>query len=153
MLEKWKVEAFERLKRAWIRGVVAGLDEVDEETARKVLKECGEACAKSWLDSYGYDPTSYDLSSWIKLLNESDPGVRNVKRGDDSVLYELKHGQCVCPLVSENTVELTPKLCLACSTNFFEYVFKKAAKRPVRVEVIESFATGADKCAFRIWLQ
>jgi predicted hydrocarbon binding protein len=133
--------------------VVAGLEEVDEETARKVLKKCGEACAKSWLDAYGYDPASYDLDSWIKLLNESDLGVRNVKRENNCVIYELKHGRCVCPLVSENTVELAPKLCLACSTNFFEHIFGKAAKRPVRVEAIESFATGADKCAFRVWLR
>ena len=152
VLEKWKVEACEGLKRAWIRGVLAGLDEVDEETARKVLKKCGEACAKSWLDSYGYDPASYDLDSWIKLLNELEPGARNVKREDDSVLYELKPGKCSCPLVTENVVELTPNLCSACAPNFFEY-FKKAAKRPVRVEVVESLATDADKCVFRIWLQ
>ena len=152
-LEKWKVEACERLKHAWIRGVVAGLDEVDEETARKVLERCGEACAKSWLEFYGYDPASYTLDSWIKLLNELEPGVRNVKRKGDSVIYELKREQCVCPLVSENVVELTPKLCSACATNFFKHIFKNAAKRPVRVEVMESHATGADKCVFRIWLQ
>lgn len=153
MLEKWKTEACEDLKREWIRGVVAGLSEVDEETARRILKKCGEACARSWLDSYGYDPASYGLDSWIKLLNELDPGVRHVMRRGDTVLYELRHGRCVCPLVSDNTVKLTPRLCSACSTNFFEYIFKKVAKRPVRVEVIESLATGADKCAFRIVLQ
>jgi len=153
LLEKWRTEACEDLKREWIRGVVIGLSEVDEETARRVLKKCGEACAQSWLNSYGYDPASYDLDSWIKLLNELDPGVRDVKRRGDSVLYELRHGRCVCPLVSERIVELTPKLCSACSTNFFGYIFKKVAKRPVRVEVMESLATGADKCAFQIVLQ
>jgi len=153
LLEKWKVEASERLRRAWIRGVVAGLDEVDEETARKVLKRCGEACARSWLDSYSYDPASHGLDSWIKLVNELDPGVRNVKRENDTVLYELKHGRCVCPLVSENLVDLTPKLCSACTTNFYGYIFKKAAKRPVSAELVESLATGSDKCVFRIRLQ
>jgi len=153
MLEKWKTAACEHLKREWIRGVVTGLSEVDEETGRRILKNCGEACAKSWVNSYGYDPASYDLDSWIKLLNELDPGARDVKRRGDSVLYELRHGRCVCPLVYENIVELTPKLCSACSTNFFEYIFKKVAKGPVRVEVMESLATSADKCAFRIVLQ
>lgn len=152
MLKKWKVEACEDLKHAWIRGVIAGLNEVDEETARKVLKQCGEACSKIWIDSYGYNPVSYDLDSWIKLLNELEPGVRNVKRDGDRVLYKLKPGKCACPLVSENVVELTPKLCSACASNFYEY-FKKAAKRPVRVEFVESLATGSDKCVFRIWLQ
>ena len=152
-LDKWKAEARERLKHAWIREVVAGLDEVDDETARKILQGCGEACAKSWLDSYGHDPASYDLDSWIKVLNTLEPSVRNVKREGNSVLYELKPRQCACPLVYESIVDLTPRLCSACATNFFKYTFKKAAKRPVRVEAVESLATGADKCVFRIWLQ
>lgn len=152
MIEKWKAEVCERLKSEWIRGVVAGLDEVDEDTAKKILKRCGEACAKSWLDSYGYDPASYDLDSWIQLTQQLDPGVRSIRRVGNSILYELKHGGCVCPLVSGNVVRLNPKLCLACSTNFFEYIFRNITKKPVKVKVVESFATGADKCVFQIQL-
>lgn len=153
MVEKWKTEVCERLKSEWIRGVVASLDEVDEETAKKILKRCGEACAKSWLDSYGYDPASYNLDSWIQLVQQLESGVRIVKKVGDSVLYELKPGECVCPLVSGNVVKPTPKLCLTCATNFFEYIFRNVAKRPVKVRCVESYATGSNKCVFQIQLQ
>ena len=152
-LEKRKEAALERLKHAWVRGVVAGLADVDEDIAKKVLEKCGEACARSYIASRGYDQASHDLDSWIKLLNESRPNVYNVQKKDGEVLYELKMGRCVCWLVSENVIALNPRLCSACATNFYKYTFQNVAKRPVRVEVVESHATGANKCVFRIRLQ
>ncbi|MEM2510301.1 MAG: hypothetical protein QXY40_05565 [Candidatus Methanomethylicia archaeon] len=150
VVEKWKSEAYERLGREWIKGVVTGLNEVDEETARKILKECGEACAKIWLDSYGYDPASYDLNSWIRLIQQLEPDVRSINIVGNIITYELKPKECICPLVSGNIVKLTSKLCSACAVNFFEYIFRKVTKKPVRARIIESFATGADKCVFQI---
>jgi predicted hydrocarbon binding protein len=153
LVEKWRDEAYERLQHEWIRGVLAGLNEVDEETSKKILKNCGEACAKIWLDSYGYDPASYDLSSWIRLIQQLDPEVRSVSIVGNNVIYELKPKECLCPLVSGNVVKLTSKLCLSCSTSFFEYIFKKVTKKTVKAKVMESLATGANKCVFQIQIQ
>jgi len=151
MIEKWKLEVSAPLKHAWISEVVAGLNEVDEETAKRILKGCGESCVKIWVDFYNYDLASYNLDSWIAELNKAD--FRDVRRDDDNILYVLKLEQCACPLVSEKIVKSTPRLCSACFTNWLEYMFGTVAKRPVRAELVESLATGASKCAFRIWLQ
>ncbi len=152
VVEKWRSEAYERLIREWIKGIVAGLNEVSEEIARKILKECGEACAKIWLDSYGYDPASYDLNSWIRLIQQLEPSIRSISIIGNTIVYELKTKECVCPLVSGNIVKPTFKLCSACAVNFLEYIFRKVAKKPVRARVMESFAAGADKCVFQIQL-
>lgn len=53
-----KAKANKDLKHAWIRGVIAGLDDFDDETSRKLLNKCGEACAKIWIDNYGLEPKS-----------------------------------------------------------------------------------------------
>jgi predicted hydrocarbon binding protein len=153
LVEKWRSEAYERLQREWIRGVLAGLNEVDEETSRRILKNCGEACAKIWLDSYGYDPAFYDLNSWIRLIQQLEPEVRSISIVGNSIIYELKPKECLCPLVSGNIVKLTFKLCLSCSTSFFEYIFRRVTKKAVKAKVIESFATGANRCVFQIQIQ
>ena len=112
---------------------------------------CGESCAKSWIKTYGYNPEFYNIDSWIKLVNELEPGIRDVRKEDNIIIYELKPGECVCPLVTRGVVELSRKLCLACAPNFFEYIFGKAARKPVKVELVESYATGANKCVFRVY--
>ena len=144
----------EEFLRTWTRGVAAGLNEVDEETARRVLKRCGENCCKIFLEVYGHDLASHDLDSWIAALDKglSTSGTRCEKE-DDTILYEFKPEQCECPLVSEKIVELTPRLCSVCFTNWLEYMFRTVAKRSVRAELVESLATGARKCAFRIRLE
>ncbi len=152
MLGKWKRRAEEELRDEWIRGVVRGLEELSDGTARKVLKACGESCAKSWVNTYSCNPEFYDVDSWIKLVNEMEPGVRNVEREDNIIVYELKPGKCVCPLVTGGIIKPSRKLCLACASNFFEYLFGKVAKKPVKAELVESYATGADKCVFKVHL-
>ncbi len=143
----------EEFLRSWIGGIVTGLNEVDEETARRILKRCGEDCCKIFIEVYGLDLASHDLDSLIATLDRglATTGTRCVREGD-VILYEFKSEQCECPLVFENIVELTPRLCLSCFTNWLEYMFGTVSKRPVKAQLIESLATGADKCSFRISL-
>jgi len=144
----------EEFLRAWIRGIATGLNEVDEETARRILKRCGENCCKIFLEVYGLDLASHDLNSLIETLDRglATTGTRCERRGD-IILYEFKPKQCECLLVSENIVELTPRLCSACFTNWLEYMFGTVSKKPVKAELIESLATGAEKCSFQIKLE
>jgi predicted hydrocarbon binding protein len=144
----------EEFLRSWIRGVIDGLKEIDEETARRILKRCGENCCKIFLEVYGLDLASHNLDSLVAKLDEGllTTGTRCVKEGD-VIIYEFKPEQCECLLVSEGIVKLTPRLCSACFTNWLEYMFETVSKRAVRAELIESLATGASKCAFRIRLE
>ncbi len=135
----------------WTKGVWEGLSEMDEKTVKRILRKSGEACARIWIDLYGYDPKLYDMDSYISA-HDKKPGNR-CKKEDDSILYEFKREQCVCPLVSEGIVKLTPKLCSTCATNWFEFAFGIVAKGPVRAELIKSLACGDKKCIFRIHLK
>ena len=141
----------EEFLKTWMTGVTAGLNEVDEETAKKVLKKSGEDCCKIFLELYGYDLGGRDLDSLIDLL-DSDPGAGSWKENDNTVIYEFKPERCECTLVEKKMIELTPRLCSACFTNWLEYMFGTVTKRTVKAELIESLATGASKCAFRIRL-
>lgn len=143
-------ERCEEFLKTWTRGVAAGLNDVDEETAKRILKRCGETCAKIFLDVYGYDLASHDLDSWIAVQNK-DKGARCEKE-DDIIIYEFKPERCECTLVEKKMIELTPRLCSACFTNWLEYMFGTVTKRTVKAELIESLATGASKCVFRIRL-
>lgn len=141
----------EEFLRTWITGVMAGLNEVDEETAKKILKKSGEDCCKIFLEVHGYDLSGRDLDSLIELLNSS-PSSGCWKEDDDTVIYEFKSERCECPLVEKKIVKLSPRLCSACFTNWLAYMFGTITNKKVEAELIESLATGASKCAFRIRL-
>lgn len=141
----------EEFLRTWITGVVAGLNEVDEETARKILKKSGEDCCKIFLKVHGYDLSGRDLDSLIELLDRS-PSAGCWKEDDDTIIYEFKSERCECTLVEKKMVKLSPILCSACFTNWLAYMFSTVTKKKVKAELIESLATGASKCAFIIKL-
>jgi len=69
-------------------GVMAGLCEVDEETARRVLKRAGEECCKVFLEVYGYDLSGQDLDSLIRLLGSS-PSSDYYRVDEDTIIYEF----------------------------------------------------------------
>ncbi len=141
----------EEFVRSWVTGVAAGLNELDEDTAKKVLKKSGEDCCKIFLQVYGYDLRGRDLDSLIELLN-SDPGAGCWKEDGDTVIYEFKPERCECTLVEKKMVELSPRLCSACFPSWLTYMFGTVTSREVKAELMESLATGASKCAFRIKL-
>ena len=142
---------FEEFLRRWIMGMMAGLSEVDEETARKILRKAGEECCKIFLEVYGYDLSSYDLDSLIKLLGSS-PSSGCYREDENTIIYEFKSERCECPLIERRITTLSSRLCSACFTNWLSYMFSTVAKRRVEAELIESLATGASKCTFRIKL-
>ena len=150
--KEWKEKASQDLKDAWIRGAVRGLREISEDQGKKLLKESGRSCAESWLEFQGIDLRDHDIDSFISLLRSLEGGVREVKREGNVITCKLKHGECVCPLVTDGTVELSPELCSSCGTNFFAHLFGKVVGKEVRVDLVESVATGARACVFKIVL-
>ncbi len=143
-----KVEEF---VRRWIIGVMAGLSEVDEKIAKTILKKAGEDCCKLFLETYGLDLSSHDLDSLIEWWNKR-PACRCYKVDENTIIYEFKSNKCECLLVDKGFVNLTPKLCSLCFTNWLEYMFGTVTKRGAKAELVESLATGASKCSFRIKL-
>jgi len=146
-----KGSKIEEFLRKWITGVMAGLSELDEKTAKMILKKAGEDCCKLFLETYGLDLNSRDLDSLIEWWNKR-PASRCYKEDENTIIYEFKSNKCECLLVEKGFVNLTPKLCSVCFTNWLEYMFGTVAKRKTEAELIESLATGTSKCSFRIKL-
>lgn len=142
---------YEEFLRVWIRSMATGLNQVSNEAAKKILKVCGTNCAKIVAGVYNWDLTSYDLDSFVSIMNEH-PGARCEKE-KNTVIYEFKPTKCECPLVSKEIIEMSPIRCSFCFTSWLEHMFGTVTKRPVKAELIESLATGASKCAFRIQLE
>jgi len=136
--------------KSWIRGIYQGLQTVDDETAKKILSKAGANCAKIYLSVYGRDLSKMTLDEWLKT--EVDMGGKVEKKGE-YIVYEFTPSKCECLLVEEGIIPLTPKLCSSCFTNWLENQFQTMTGRKVRAELVESLATGADRCVFRIWLK
>jgi len=136
--------------KSWIRGVYQGLQTVDDETAKKILSKAGADCAKIYLSVYGRDLSKMTLDEWLKT--EVEMGGQ-VEKKEEYIVYAFTPSKCECLLVEEGIIPLTPKLCSSCFTNWLEYQFQTMTGRKVRAELVESLATGADRCVFRIWLK
>jgi len=146
--EAGKLEEF---LRAWIRNVFEGLLVLGEEEARRVLYRPAIGCSKFYLEVEGRDLSGMSLEDWIK--SEEALGVKITRRpGWSCLLYEFRPEKCECPLVDEGILPLTSRLCSTCFTNWLKHQVEAVSGQPVEVEFVESLATGADRCVFRIWI-
>ena len=87
------------------------------------------------------------LDEWLKI--EVEIGGQ-VEKKEEYIVYAISPSKCECLLVEEGIIPLTPKLCSSCFTNWLEYQFQTITGRKVKVELVESLATGADRRVFRI---
>ena len=141
----------EEFLRAWVRNIFEGLSVLSEEKARKVLYRPAIGCSKFYLELVGWDLSKMDLEGWIRSWEGL--GVKVTSRpGWSCLLYEFRPGKCECPLVDEGILPLTSRLCSTCFTNWLKHQVEAVSGQPVEVELVESLATGADRCVFRIWI-
>ena len=162
--EELKARKREELIRIYInetlKNTFEGISQLNEEAAETVLKSTCRGCADRTLalmaHKYGYDPEKPNLDAYIaaeeKMENSFFPGQSSIAREGNIITVISKTGECVCPLVRDyKIVQPSPNLCL-CSKNFVKVQYEAAAKRPVKVEVIESYNRGGNCCHFRVEL-
>ena len=129
----------------WLRGVIDGLKNVDDETATKLLKKCGEMCARSWIKMVGLDRKKYDLDSFIAKLNEI-PGPSSWKKEGNTIYEEITGGKCVCPLVTWGVIEPNSRMCLVCCPSWSKTLFRDITGLSKMFKLVDSVARGGDKC-------
>lgn len=162
--EELKATRKEELARAWISDMLTkaylGVSELNEDAAETVLKRCSEGCAKSWLSfitrNYGWDPEKSDLGAFLEAQEKFEKRLSGdtvtITREGNIITEAFAPGYCTCPLVrAYKLVKPFPNLCL-CAKNTFKATYEAGAKRPVRVEVIESYCRGGNSCTLRIEL-
>jgi hypothetical protein len=98
-------------------------------------------------------PADLDLDAFLERMRTTGPSRIMFDRPDaDTIVWsELHDGVCVCPHVRQGVVELDPKLC-SCGATWVRLLIERHARRHATVSLVESVATGARNCVYRITL-
>ena len=162
--EELKARKREALVRAYLNDTLSklysGVSELSEEAAETVLKEASKACANGWLPflahNFGFDPEKFYLDAFLvaeeKMLKDFSGGKASITRQGNIITEILAPGCCTCPLVTvHNMVKPFPNYCL-CAKNGYKALYEAALKRPVKVDMIETYNMGGNCCHFKIEL-
>ena len=146
-----KAKRKEELIRAYLNSILRetffGISQLNEEAAETILKNTSKACANAALafmaHNYGYDPRRADFDAFLiaeeKMQKQLAQGQASVTREGNIITEVVRCGECVCPLVKDyKIIQPFPNLCL-CAKNHFKALYEAGAKRPVKVEMIETY--------------
>lgn len=135
----------------WFAGFEKGLEKLDDTARRRLLSECGRACADSHTRAIFREAASAGdgLAGFLERLGRSipDAAYRIVEENVVEVIYT----RCGCDLVANGWVS-SSALC-ACSVHTLEENFRTALERPVRVRMTASILGGASRCRFLVTLK
>jgi hypothetical protein len=97
--------------------------------------------------------TPMDLDSFLDAIRTAGPSQVDIRREGAVIHWTERHrGECVCPFVRRQVIRLDPKLCI-CGAYWVKHLFRTVANTEVKVETVETAATGAENCCFRITLK
>jgi len=144
-----------RLAGNALNAMLDGLSQTDEETRDRIMRICGEACAKEvhWGPAVEIAERiareEEDLDRIIERANgEISWCGKWVRRGG---LISSTCRECGCPLVRHGVVRNTGVFCL-CSKGWVETVFGALLRRPVSVELEMALGLGDAECVYVVHL-
>jgi hypothetical protein len=146
----------EQLQRAFRDKLVGGLYEgvyaLEGEPLQRVMDAQAEACAQAFV-SLAEIPADLDFEGFLERMKISGPSKVELERvSDDELLWrELHRGECVCPHVRQHVIPLDAKLCI-CGATWVRLLVERHARRAATVTLVESVATGAQNCVYRVML-
>jgi predicted hydrocarbon binding protein len=134
----------------WISSLVTGLDEfADEETAVKILEQCGRQCqSQSFIKrAKALFEKSSNLNDFLENLGKE---YKHLHREGDNVY--IIYPRCYCSFVNKiPSGKLSSTYC-NCSRGWAKALYEGALGRPVEVIMEESIVSGDTQCKFRIVL-
>lgn len=137
----------------WFKGFENGLDGMDPDSRRELLRHCARQCADTGvLQAYLrlHDAVGGDRDAFYRRLSETgDVRGEVVVPGKE---YEICFPECACDVHTAGGVN-TPHLC-ECSRQSILYVAQTVWRTDsVQVEMKSTVLSGAKECRFRITLQ
>jgi len=149
MSDDWLTEALRNYQDAITAGTYRGIYALDGEALERVMHDQAEACVHAFVELFAI-PAELDLDAFLENIQYSGSSKVYIERDGDDILWrEEHHGQCMCPLVKRGVIRLDKKLCV-CAIHWVRMLVERHAGEPVQVELLESVATGADDCMFRL---
>lgn len=148
----WVSELMAAYRDRLVGGLYGGIYRLEGAPLRAVMDAQAETCMHAFVALHDIPP-GLDLDAFLERMKTAGPGrVRIDRVGNDELLWtELHEGACVCPHVRQNIIPLDPKLCL-CGETWVRLLVERHAHRPAQVSLVESVATGARDCVYRIVL-
>ncbi len=136
-------------KYEWAKNACSYLEEHFETDAMiAIRKECrcndGKSIANKLLKYLG---RADSIDEFVNLFNGSETFASLQYINDHAILF--CYPQCYCACVKRVPGELSKTWCY-CTLGNAEGIFHEVFKKEVRVTLLESIKTGADKCAIRV---
>jgi hypothetical protein len=146
----WVEELMRSFRDKLVGGLYEGVYTLEEAPLRRVMDAQADVCMRAFVALTDIPP-DLDLDAFLDRMKTSGPSKVQLDRlGDDELLWtELHAGECVCPHVRQGVIRLDPKLCL-CGETWVRLLIERHARRSAKVEMVESVATGAANCVYRI---
>jgi hypothetical protein len=148
----WVEQLMRSFRDKLVGGLYEGVYALDGAPLRRVMNAQAEACVHAFVALADISP-DLDFDAFLEAMKISGPSRVQINPvSDDELLWtELHNGECVCPHVRQNVVRLDPKLCL-CGGTWVRLLVERHARRHADVELVESVATGARNCVYRVRL-
>lgn len=151
MGEDWIEQLMRDYQDSITTGVYDGVFRLPAAEVDTVMQCQAGACVEAFVKLYDL-PDTLDFDTFLSRMTIGGPSKINIRRDGDVMYWEEMHeGQCMCPLVRRSVIALTPGLC-GCAAHWLRMLVERFARRPARVELLESVADGRQNCVFRVTL-
>lgn len=135
----------------WFDGLAKGLEKLDAPSRTALLRECGQACARSYTAQVfreSWERAGGDVARLLTELGTRFPASTYTLRDDGTI--EVRLDTCGCDLVQCGWVT-SPALC-ECSIHNLQANFEAALGTPVAVTLKASLLRGGEVCVFEVRL-
>lgn len=136
----------------WFCGFAKGLEDLDASSRTTLLRECGQACARSYTAQIfreSWQRAGGDMARFLAELGTRFTGGTYTQTADDTI--QVRYGAaCGCDLVRLGWVT-SPALC-ECSVHNLQANFEEALGTPVTVTLQTSPLRGGEACLFEVVL-
>src|SRR5512136_3006732 len=128
----------------WFAGFSRGMETLDELSQRKILHECGKACAQSYTVQKfrQVKQNSADLDTFLLNLSRESSGSKYERIGSNTI--RATYNNCGCDLVRLGLVK-SPALCECSAANLRENLEQSLGKS-TSVAVETSILRGGTQC-------
>jgi len=151
MSEDWIEQLLRSFQDEITKGAYEGLYALQDEARDRVMRSQAEACVHAFTELFAI-PRELGLDEFLEHMKYGGSSKVDILRTNDTIEWIEQHdGECMCPLVKRGAARLVPELC-GCAVHWLRMLVERHTGEPVGVELIESVATGARNCAFRVKL-
>ena len=137
------------IKAAWLKGAIDRLEKlVDKETAVKIMESCGLECCSSAARRRAKQFMSKSKSI-EEFLNKMSAGGFRFELKDKNTIFGI-YNKCYCGQVKHTKKSFPTNTYCQCGVGYLKQLFGSALEKQVKVELIQSIITGAERCEFII---